>query len=108
MTAVAYPKWLLDIVAPGQVCPSDGAIMTRAIELALAGMQRGQGGPFGAIIATEQGEIVAIAHNEVRQTLDPTAHAEIVVVRRAVQALKRPTIDEVDGARLPLHRRCHC
>lgn len=43
MTARVYPQWLLDIVAPGQVYPSDAAIMGRAIELTLAVLQRGQG-----------------------------------------------------------------
>ena len=78
----------ITIVAPGQVYPSDVAIMRRAIELTLAALERGQGGPFGAIIATEQGEIVVVAHNEVQQGLNVTAHAEIVMFRRAARALK--------------------
>ena len=106
MTAVAYPPWLLDIVAPGQVYPSDEAIMRRAIALTLAALQHNQGGPFGAIIATEPGEIVAVAHNEVQQALDPTAHAEIVAIRRAAYALTRLSLDEAYGARLRLFTTC--
>jgi tRNA(Arg) A34 adenosine deaminase TadA len=104
MTVGVYPQWLLDIVAPGQVYPSDAAIMRRAIELTLAALQRGEGGPFGAIIATEQGEIVAVAHNEVQQGLDVTAHAEIVVIRRAARALKRLALDAVPwGSPAPVY-----
>jgi len=44
MTAGIYPQWLLDLVAPAQVYPSDADIMRRAIELTLAALQRGQGG----------------------------------------------------------------
>lgn len=36
MTAGLYPHWRLDLVAPGQVYPSDAAIMSCAMELALA------------------------------------------------------------------------
>ena len=106
MTAGVYPQWLLDLVAPGQVYPSDAAIMRRAIELTLAALQRSQGGPFGAIIATEQGEVVAVAHNEVQQGLDVTAHAEIVVIRRAAQVLKRLALDAAHGAPLRLFTTC--
>jgi tRNA(Arg) A34 adenosine deaminase TadA len=106
MTTIVYPQWLLDIVAPGQVYPSDDAIMRRAIELTLAGLQRGQGGPFGAIIATEQGEIVAVAQNEVRQRLDVTAHAEVVVIRRAAQALQHLALDAAHEAHLRLFTTC--
>jgi tRNA(Arg) A34 adenosine deaminase TadA len=106
MTAGIYPQWLLDLVAPAQVYPSDADIMRRAIELTLAALQRGQGGPFGAIIATEQGEIVAVAHNEVQQGLDVTAHAEIVVIRRAAQALKRLALDAAHGTHLRLFTTC--
>ena len=106
MTAVVYPQWLLDIVAPGQIYPSDAAIMRRAIALTLAALERGQGGPFGAIIAAQTGEIVAIAHNQARQELDVTAHAEVVAIRRATQALRRLELDAVHGAPLRLFTTC--
>ena len=106
MTAVVYPPWLLDIVAPGQLYPSDAAIMRRAITLTLAALERGQGGPFGAIIATQTGEIVAVAHNEVRQELDVTAHAEVMAIRRATQALRRLDLDAAHGVPLRLFTTC--
>ena len=61
--------------------------MSRAIEMAEKGMMANAGGPFGCVIVRE-GIIIAEAHNEVSATNDPTAHAEVVAIRRACEALK--------------------
>ena len=45
-------------------------------------MLAGKGGPFGAVIVRGD-EIVAEGHNEVFLRRDPTAHAEVVAIRRA-------------------------
>ncbi len=60
--------------------------MRIAYDEAKAGIESGDGGPFGCIIVKE-GRIVARGHNEVVKTNDPTAHAEMVAIRRASQAL---------------------
>ncbi len=60
--------------------------MRRAIELSLEMMRSERGGPFGAVIVKD-GSIVAEGFNQVTSTNDPTAHAEVVAVRRACQAL---------------------
>ncbi len=59
-----------------------------AIAEGRAGMKAGHGGPFGAVIVRD-GSIVARAHNEVLTSNDPTAHAEILAIRRASVELKR-------------------
>ena len=56
--------------------------MQRAVDLALECMRANQGGPFGAVIVRD-GAIVAEGGNEVTSTNDPTAHAEVVAIRRA-------------------------
>jgi guanine deaminase len=63
-------------------------LMRRAIALSMEKMLAGNGGPFGAVIARD-GEIVAEGWNQVTSSNDPTAHAEVVAIRRACQALGR-------------------
>jgi guanine deaminase len=60
----------------------DRQLMSRAIELAQAGVDQNLGGPFGCVIA-KNGEIVGEGNNQVTSTNDPTAHAEIVAIREA-------------------------
>ena len=62
--------------------------MALAVEAARKGMESGAGGPFGAVIVKD-GEVIAVAHNEVLATNDPTAHAEIVAIRKATAKLGR-------------------
>ncbi len=62
--------------------------MKKAIAESLIGFRKGHGGPFGAIIV-QDGKIIASGHNQVLSTLDPTAHAEVVVIREACLKLGR-------------------
>jgi tRNA(adenine34) deaminase len=43
--------------------------------------------PVGAVIFNEQGQVVATGHNERELHQDPTAHAEIVAIRRAANVI---------------------
>ena len=61
--------------------------MRRVLVLAQQGMSNGHGGPFGCVIV-KNGEVVGEAHNEVLSSNDPTAHAELLAVRRASAKLK--------------------
>ncbi len=61
--------------------------MREAIRLSMQMMRRGKGGPFGAIIA-RNGRIISRGWNQVTSANDPTAHAEIVAIRRACQRFK--------------------
>ena len=56
--------------------------MDRAIELSRIRMRTGRGGPFGAVIVKGE-RIIAEGYNEVIARSDPTAHAEIVAIRKA-------------------------
>lgn len=60
--------------------------MHMALREASRGMRRGQGGPFGACIVKD-GAIVAVAHNRVLASGNPTQHAEVVAIGRAARAL---------------------
>ena len=69
--------------------------MQIAIEAAKEGMATNMGGPFGAVIVRD-GEVIAVAHNEVLGTNDPTAHAEIVAIRKATAKLGRFDISDCE------------
>ncbi len=62
--------------------PDDAVLMQRALAAARAGLDHGAG-PFGALVADEHGRIVAVAANAVLVRNDPTAHAEVLAIRRA-------------------------
>ena len=62
--------------------------MRHAIALSRRGMEGGAGGPFGAVVVKD-GQVVAEGWNQVTSTNDPTAHAEVVAIRRACTALGR-------------------
>jgi tRNA(adenine34) deaminase len=63
----------------------DAALMDEALAEAALAAAAGDV-PIGAVIARE-GEIIARAGNQRERTLDPTAHAEIIAIRRAAAAL---------------------
>jgi tRNA(Arg) A34 adenosine deaminase TadA len=57
-----------------------------AIVLATENVESGRGGPFGAVIV-HGGTIVGEGANSVTAWHDPTAHAEVIAIRAAAQAL---------------------
>jgi guanine deaminase len=63
----------------------DATFLSRAIELASENVRNG-GGPFGALIV-QDGVVVAEGQNRVTANLDPTAHAEVMAIRAACQAV---------------------
>ena len=63
--------------------------MSIALEEAYRGIERGNGGPFGACIV-RRGKVIATGHNEVLKTNDPTRHAEVCAVIRASKVLGTP------------------
>jgi guanine deaminase len=61
--------------------------MREAIRLARLHMLARDGGPFGAVVVRRE-EIIARGWNRVTSANDPTAHAEVVAIRRACRKLK--------------------
>jgi tRNA(Arg) A34 adenosine deaminase TadA len=62
------------------------AFMRHAVRLSAERMREGAGGPFGAIVVKE-GVVVGEGWNSVTSSNDPTAHAEIMAIRRACERL---------------------
>jgi guanine deaminase len=62
--------------------------MQIAVGEAIKGVEKEDGGPFGAVIV-KGNKVVAKAHNMVLALNDPTAHAEILAIRKASAKLAR-------------------
>lgn len=69
--------------------------MLEAIRLSRRHMERGAGGPFGAVIVRGD-EIVGRGWNKVTSANDPTAHAEVVAIRAACRRLKTFRLDDCE------------
>ena len=65
---------------------SDNDYLKQTLELAYKNVEQG-GRPFAALII-QDAQIVATAVNEIHLTQDPTAHAELLAIRRATQILQ--------------------
>jgi tRNA(adenine34) deaminase len=68
--------------------------MRQALDAARAAAKAGEV-PVGAVIV-HRGAIIATAANAPRDLHDPTAHAEIQVIRRAAAALERERLEDCD------------
>ena len=78
--ACPYPK-----VFPSQLQRDDNFFMWLAYNEAINAWRENEV-PIGAVIAVD-GEVVAAAHNQVEATKDPTAHAEILAITQAANAI---------------------
>lgn len=61
--------------------------LKQAIKLSAQNVAKNAGGPFGAIIV-KGGKIVGRGVNKVTSSNDPTAHAEVVAIRKASKKLR--------------------
>lgn len=69
--------------------------MQEAVEMAIENVHAGRGGPFAALVVKD-GEVVARGTNLVTSSQDPTAHAEVVAIRRACRSLNTFQLDGCD------------
>lgn len=60
--------------------------MDRALEEARRAAARGEA-PIGAVLSAPDGRVLAAEGNRVRELADPTAHAELLVIRAGAAAL---------------------
>ena len=73
-------------MTPGDQNRLDDAAMVVALDVARSALAHGEV-PIGAVVLDPSGAVVASAHNEREALHDPTAHAEVVALRRAGVAL---------------------
>ena len=65
--------------------------MERALEHACAASERGEA-PVGAVLVNWKGEELAAEGNRVEEHCDPTAHAEMLVLRAGAEKLGTPRL----------------
>lgn len=65
---------------------SDEAFMQQALDLARAAAEAGEA-PIGCVIVDAEGQVIATGANAPIGAHDPTAHAEILALRKAAEAL---------------------
>jgi tRNA(adenine34) deaminase len=71
---------------------SDSAAIAAALEQARAALLVGEI-PIGAVVLDPSGEVIASAHNERELAGDPTAHAEVLALRRAGEVVGSWNLD---------------
>jgi tRNA(adenine34) deaminase len=71
----------------------DKALMTEALRLARSAARRGEV-PVGAIL-TRDGEVIAKSANATLRRKDPTAHAEVMALRKAARILGNHRLEGV-------------
>ncbi|AZV42627.1 nucleoside deaminase [Peribacillus asahii] len=74
---------------------SHNEFMQQAIELAYENTKKKKGKPFGALIVKD-GKIIAKGVNDVLETHDPTAHAELQAIREACRILGTSNLSDCE------------
>ncbi len=70
------------------VTRDDETWLERTVERAVEGVAEGNG-PFAAMVVQESdGRVLAVGCNRVTLDLDPSAHAEVVAIRRACREIR--------------------
>ena len=83
------PHWLDHSLAHYRDGVDDTELMTQALAQAQLALEHDDV-PVGAVVVVD-GQVVAAAHNERELRGDPTAHAEVLALRAAAQAVGNTT-----------------
>ncbi|HEX7938266.1 MAG TPA: nucleoside deaminase [Gemmatimonadaceae bacterium] len=98
---VDLPRWVRDVVDWGTSLKTDADRMRLAIRLSRENVERGTGGPFGAIIVEQKsGKLVGVGMNSVVRLSNCTLHGEMVAIMMAQAAVKSFTLG---AAGMPTH-----
>lgn len=91
--AIEYPVWVNDVVDWNAPLKGDEDRMRLAIRLSRENVDRGSGGPFGAVIVErDSGRVVGVGMNSVVRYNNSTLHGEMVAFMMAQQRVKSFTL----------------
>ncbi len=80
---LSLPGWVVPLVTRTGALATDEAIAGLAIALARENVERGTGGPFGAVVVDGSGGIIAAGVNLVVPRQNSVLHAEVVALMLA-------------------------
>jgi tRNA(Arg) A34 adenosine deaminase TadA len=90
---IELPDWLDDVVDWNVALRGDEERMRLAIRLARENVERGSGGPFGAIIVeADSGRLLSAGTNSVVRLHNCVLHAEVVAIMTAQQRVGSYTL----------------
>ena len=98
---VEYPDWVREIVDWDAALSTDEDRMRLAIRLSHENVERGTGGPFGALVVErDSGRLVSVGMNSVVRLHNCTLHGEMVAFMMAQQRVRSYTLN---APGLPVH-----
>lgn len=103
---ISLPVWVENLVAGRGPLADDEAGMRLAIDLSKENIERGTGGPFGAVITCGEGTIVGVGVNGVTRLLNSTAHAEMIAIQMAQRPLHVYTLRDHPAGSMTLYSSC--
>lgn len=68
-------------------------LMRKTIEIATQNAESGKGRPYGAIVSDAEGRILGEGTNGRASRVDPTAHAEVMAIRKAAEKLGKTSLE---------------
>ena len=90
---IEYPDWVAGVVDWDRKLSSDEERMRLAIRLSRENVERGTGGPFGAIVVEQRsGKVVGAGMNSVVRLHNCTLHGEMVAIMMAQQRVRSYTL----------------
>ena len=95
------PSWCAQAIDFDRAYADADAQIALAIELARGNVEHATGGPFGAAVLDDAGNLIAIGVNRVEPLQSSLAHAEIVALVGAQRQLGRARLN-ADGRRYTL------
>jgi tRNA(Arg) A34 adenosine deaminase TadA len=104
---IEYPPWVDEVVDWTRPYRTDDERMRLAIRVARENVERGDGGPFGAVIVERaSGRLVSVGMNSVLRLRSSTLHAEIIAFMMAQRRVGSFTLAGENGVEHELVSSC--